>query len=232
MVESEQGTFIFAITFILVFSGLMVSMPVAFYGLGGTATNLLPVNPNLLSDFAESENYTKSDFAPYTYSYDLGGYSWIAGTDGSTYVTVSQKIIIGILWFGAVENCEFVLSNGTSRGVQLSFAEIAGDAEDGAVRYDLRYIGSGNDAGGFVAYWNTTLYANPATAWANDKLTLLHGMGIDLTASTNVVTLLIGLLFFQIPEIPVLINLIIVAPIWTCIVYLLWYLIKESLPFW
>jgi hypothetical protein len=110
-------------------------------------------------------------------------------------------------------------------------SEIAGDAEDGAVRYDLKYTDSGNDAGGFVVYWNTTAYADPEDAWDNDVLFLLHGMGIDATAAGNIFSLLVKLLTFSLPDVPILIGIIIGVLPWACIVYLCWFIIKESLPF-
>lgn len=228
---SEQRGFVFAIVFILVFSGLLVSMPTTFSGGGGTVDELSPVNPDLLTDFSATIDWDGTDYTNHFYAYDLGGYSWLSG-DAGDLITINRKIKFGgLLWFGAVENTEFVLDNGTNRGVSLSIAEIEADATDGAVRYDLEYTDSGNSAGGFVAYWNTTAYATAALAWAADGLGLLHGMGIDTTAAENIFSLLVSLLFLQLPDVPVLFNLFLATPLWASIVFLIWYVIKESLPF-
>lgn len=232
---SEQKSFIFAIVFIIVFSGLLVSMPAGLLGFGGSATELLPVNPNLLTDFSETENWTRTSFSlegtTYYYNYALGGYSWYCTYSANTF-TISRKILwIGFIWLGALENCEFFLENGTTRGTTLTMAEIEGDAEDGAIRYDCEFTESGNTAGGFIFYWNSTAYPDPADAWTADELNLLHGMGIDATAAGNIFSLLIALLFLQLPEVPVLVNLLLVTPIWACIIYLIWFVIVNSLPF-
>jgi hypothetical protein len=206
-------------------------MPAGLQGEGGTASELLPVDPNLLTDFSATATWDKTDYTNHFYAYDLGGYHWLTG-DAGDLITVNRKVLwAGLLWFGAVENALFVLENGTSRGTSLSMEEIAGDATDGAVRYDLEYSTSGNTAGGFVAYWNTTAYADPEDAWDNNVLYLLHGMGIDTTAAGNIFALLVALLFLQLPDVPVLVNLLIATPIWACIIYLIWYVVKESLPF-
>jgi len=228
-----MGGFVFAITFLLVFAGLLGSIPSDFQGEGGTVETLLPVNPDLFTDFsATTTPFTRTDFgANYIYEYTLGGFDWYCYTAAGASFIVNRKVKWGgLLWLGAVKNTEFVLDNGTSRGSTLTIEEIEGDADNGAVRYDLEYTDSGNSAGGFVFYWNTTLYADPADAWTNDVLELLHGVGIDSTAAKNIFSLLIGLLFFQLPDVPVLVNLLLATPIWACIVFLVWYAIKESLP--
>lgn len=228
----ELRGFVFAITFLLVFAGLIGSIPTDFQGQGGTVETLLPVNPNLFTDFSStSTDFTRTDFSGgiMVYDYDLGGHKWRCLYDGSQF-SVYRKILLFGLWFGATDSTQFYLDNGTSRDQFLSYTELEGDAEDGAVRYDLEYTDSGNAAGGFLFYWNTTLYPDPEDAWDNDVLYLLHGVGIDSTAAQNVFTLLIGLLFFQLPEVPVLVNLIIATPIWACIVFLIWYAVTKSLP--
>lgn len=235
MADSEQGTFVFAVTFLIIFAGLFASMPTALFGLGGTATTISDVDPSLLTDFAETVNWTKSamtlSVGDYFYYYDLGGYQWECYQTSDTFYIRRKVTWIFGLWFGVREHTEFFLENGTSRGEGLTLTEIADDANDGAIRYNLRFTDSSNEAGGFVFYWNTTLYSDPADAWANDELNLLHGIGVT-TPNTNVVALLLGLLTFQIPNIPTLPNLIIVTPIAVCVIFLLWFLIKESLPFW
>ena len=57
---SEQRTFVFAVTFIIVFSALVGSIPVDFQGQGTTTETITPVNPNLLSDFASIKEFDKT----------------------------------------------------------------------------------------------------------------------------------------------------------------------------
>lgn len=228
----EMGGFIFAISFILIFGTLIAAMPVGLQGPGGTASELLPVDPNLITDFSDIENFTKTDFTADEYHYDdLGGFDWVCWQDVSDDFAVSRKVkIAGILWLGGLKHTNFVLSNGTNRGWKLTLDEIQGDAEDGAVRYNLEYQDSGNSAGGFIFYWNETLYPDPADAWDADVLYLAHGVGIDSTAAGNIFTLLLNLLFFQLPDVPVLLNVLIATPFWACIVYLIWFAVTKTLP--
>jgi hypothetical protein len=60
---------------------------------------------------------------------------------------------------------------------------------------------------------------------------MLHGVGIDATAAMDIAQLLLGLLFLQLPDVPVLVNVLIAVPIWASVVYLIWFVIKETLPF-
>ena len=76
-----------------------------------------------------------------------------------------------------------------------------------------------------------TEYEDPEDAWDNDVLILLHGLGIEDTATANIGALIISLLLLQLPEVPTLINIFIAVPIWACIVYVIWYIIKEMIPF-
>jgi len=188
--SSEQRGFVFAITFIIVFAGLIAAIPVGLQGQGGTADVPLPVDPSLLTGFAESENWTESDCAGgiKSYEYSLGGFNWISTYQGvSIGFDVSRKVRwLGIVWLGAVKLTDFVLKNGTSRGWKVTFDELEGDTENGTIFYNLEYQESGNNAGGFIFYWNTTLHPDPEDAWNADNLTLIHGIGLDSTATANV----------------------------------------------
>lgn len=228
----EMRGFVFAISFIIIFAGLLAAMPEGFQGVGGTADTLLPINPDLFTDFsATTDELDKTDFTNNFYTYDLGGYSWRLSSAGTQFKLDRKILVIGLLWFGAVEETKFVLDNGTSRGSTLTMSEIDADANEGAVRYDMEYTDSGNTAGGFIVYWNTTAYADPEDAWNNNVLHLVHGMGLDATAAKNIFALILGLLFFQLPDMPILVNLFIATPLWACIGFLLWYVITKSLPF-
>jgi hypothetical protein len=90
---------------------------------------------------------------------------------------------------------------------------------------------SGNSAGFLVAYWNTTTYSTAVLAWNADELYFIHGIGIDTSATANIGALLVGLLTLSIPEVPVLVNVFLAVPVWACIIYVLWYVVKEMIPF-
>ena len=98
-------------------------------------------------------------------------------------------------------------------------------------RQDLRFTVNGDSAGKLVVYWNVTAYPAIADAWMAGDLQLLHGMGIEDTATANIGALIISLLLLQLPGVPVLVNMFLAVPIWACIVFVLWFIIKEMIPF-
>lgn len=235
MASSEQAGFVFAVVFITLFSGLTVMIPVDLQGQGNTADIVIPVDPALVSDWADYEDFIASDFSgviPAYANYDGNADNFLYDFD-CTFVTpsffVGARIYWGgFLWLGAYDFVKWVSPNGTTYST-VTFDDIDNDAEDGSVRYDLIFLGSGKDAGGFIFYWNTTTYTGSEDAWDSDELFLVHGMGFE--ANTNIISLLVGILFLQLPDVPVGLNLLIASPPWASILYILWYLVKESLPF-
>jgi len=228
---AEMKAFVFAVVFIVVFAGLVSTIPTDFLGAGADPdVPVFPVNPNLLTDFTDSETFQKSDFVAnlYWYPATLGGYEFLCGFLTDSFAVSAKSKFFGI-WFGAMSAINWVNENGTEYWGGVSFTDITNDAEDGVVSYTLIFQGDGTFAGNFLFYWNTTAYTGPSDAWDNNGLYLLHGVGI--TANTDVVSLLISLLFLQLPDCPFLVNLLLVTPIWASIIYVLWFIIKESLPF-
>ena len=229
---SEQRTFVFAVTFIIIFSALLTSIPADFQGHGGTVETVTPINPNLLSGFADSTEFDKTDFVVRPY-YDYYEYLLTPTTFECRYHTnefnVGAHTLFVGLWLGGYSWANFISDNGTNHGLEVTFSDLENDAKNGTVRYTLQYADTGNPAGGFVFYWNTTTYSDPSDAWDNNVLYLLHGIG--LLANTDIASLLISLLFLQLPEVPTLVNLLIVVPIWASIIFVLWFIIKEMIPF-
>lgn len=231
---NEQFGFVFAISFIIIFAGLLVAVPAGLQGQGATPNIVIPVDPNLFTDFTTTEDYQESDFLAGVgydyYSYDnFGGYDWEIDYASNTFILGAKVYWGGFLWLGAMDYVEWINSDGTNLGTYITFTDIDTDQVDGSVRYNLIFHTSGADAGGFIFYYNSTAYSDAATAWAADGLYLVHGFGI--TANTNIASLLVGLLFLQLPDIPVLLNLVIATVIWASVVYILWYIIKEMIPF-
>jgi hypothetical protein len=229
---SEQRTFVFAVTFIVVFSALIGSIPVDFQGQGSTVETLIPVNPNLLSDFSAKEEYDKTDFSGivtlfYVYELPVDGTTFECNYYDNAFSLAAHTLFVG-LWLGGMSWVNFISDNGTNHGLSVSFSDLENDAEEGAVRYTLQYEDTGNSAGGFVFYWNTTTYVNPSDAWDSDELYLLHGVGI--TASTDIASLLLALMFLQLPEVPTLVNVLIITPMWAGIIFVLWFIIKSMIP--
>ena len=235
---AELRGFVFAVTFIVIFATLVSTIPAGLNGAGGTAENVTPVDAALVFGFAETSSYCKDNYtgAPLGYAYTLSGRDWLTyvGASLSTFSLGAKVYIGGILWLGGIQLVNFINENGTNRGNSLTATEIATDATDGQVKYDLVYQDNGNSAGGLVAYWNVTEHASVVDAWneadATKCLWFMHGVGIEDT-SINAVSLLLQMLTLSLPDVPVLLNAIIVTPLWAAIIYVIWFLIKESLPF-
>ena len=226
--------FVFSLVFIIIFATLLSSVPVGLQGIGGSPDMVVPVDPSLVTGFSEIENYTKAAYTLGSYEYPapLGGHDWIAIHNEVVELGLYAKIkILGFLWLGAVDQCKFVSSEGVDRGELLSLTEIDTDDTDGSHRYDLKFTSSGDSAGKLVVWWNVTAYPAIADAWAAEDLHLLHGMGIEDTATANIGALIVGLLTLQLPDVPILVNMFLAVPIWACIVFVLWFIIKEMIPF-
>lgn len=233
--SSEQRGFVFSVTFIIIFAALLAAVPAGLQGTEETPSDLIPVDPSILTEFSDGENYTKDAFsisgALLVYEYTLGGKSWMCITDESYFIVTAKVLIAGILWLGHTDSCDFTSSQGQNRGNILTFSEIDEDAEDGTAQYTLQHVISGESGGGFIAYWNTTAYDNSTHAWDDDELYLLHGVGLETTATNDIGALLVSLLLLQLPGVPALFNIFIAVPIWACIIFVLWYIIKEMIPF-
>jgi hypothetical protein len=233
----EMRGFVFSVMFIIVFSTLLASLPAGLQGPNEDPDTVIPLDPNILIGFSDSVNWTASAYSGgplyYIYDYDaFGGLDWRSFTDNETMLTLAAKVkFLGLLWFGSLDACDFKAPSGINRGTQLDFDEIDADAEDGTVRYSLQFTDSGDSAGSLVVYWNATKYSNVTDAWANDEAYLIHGVGFQESATTNIGALIISLLFLQLPDVPVLINIFIAVPIWACIVFVIWYIVKEMIPF-
>ena len=230
----EMRGFVFAVVFIVIFSALIASIPVGFQGTEDTVELQIPVDPSILTDFTDAETYNKTDFTQiaslWVYEYNLASRDWIAATDGTTF-ELAAKVYAWIFWLGQIDLVKFKSPNGVDRGTTLSFTEIDADSDDGAVRYSMTFSGSGAAAGSLVTYYNTTSHATASDAWDSAELYFLHGVGIESSATNDIGALIISLLLLQLPDVPPLIGMFLAVPIWACIVFVLWFIIKEMIPF-
>ena len=229
--------FVFSVIFIIIFSTLLSTIPAGLQGTADDPETVIPIDPDILTGFAEVENYSRPAFYTWSgawlaYEYDdFGGRDWLCLTDENNFALAAKDYFLGLFWLGHTDPCKFASPNGTDRGTTLTHAEIATDAIDGTVRYSLQFTVYGGSAGSFIVYWNTTVYADPEDAWDNDVLYFLHGVGFENTATNNIGALIVSLLFLQLPNVPVLVNMFLAVPIWACIVFVLWFIIKEMIPF-
>lgn len=234
---SEHRSFVFAVTFIVIFSLLVSTMPADFQGPAEAGENLTPVDPTLVFGFATTKSYCKDNFtgSPLTYAYNLNSRDWLAFADNtlSTF-SLGAKVYVGPLWLGGFQIVQFINANGTNRGTSLTATEINTDDDDGQVKYDLIFEDNGNSAGGLIIYWNTTEHASAVDAWSELDSTLclwmMHGTGLQ-DNSIDAVSLLFQLVTFNLPDVPLLINGLLVTPLVAAIAFVIWYIIKESMPF-
>lgn len=230
MAEEQRG-FVFAVTFILVFSAMLASIPVGLQGQGATPNEINAVYPISISGFADSEAFLRDNFTGGIYEYELNDRYWIWIGNDVGFAAGAKVLVLDIFWFGATDDVAFVLDNGTNRGESVTLAEIDADDTDGTVSYNMEYTTIGGSAGTAVFYWNTTLYDNSTQAWMNDGLYILHGVGFDSSATSDAGSLLISLLTLSVPDVPEIVQVLLLTPIFASVVYLLWYIIKEMIPF-
>jgi len=86
----------------------------------------------------------------------------------------------------------------------------------------------------FVLFFgfNETTYDSPSEALFNDDLHVLICVNFDkVNTSFNAWNLIGAILFFQMPDVHPVINMLIAIPIWTLIAYLVYVLILKAIPF-
>jgi hypothetical protein len=192
-----------------------------------------PLYPALATGYSDYEGWNMTDLSAYD-QYEYYGFNardWLFSYYVGTIQLGAKVVYGGFVWLGQLDSCNFISESGENRGGVLSTAEMEEDATEGVATYNLRYIVNGADAGDFVVFWNTSLYASADNAFAADDVYFLHGVGILSTAGADIGALLVGLLFLQLPECPPLINVILATPLYACVVFLIWFIIKETLPF-
>ena len=235
---NEQRSFVFALVFILLFSGLTIAIPIDLQGEGDTPNELESFNPSLAFGWEDSENWQKDNCSShgiipdYDYEYTLNTKDWKWYTlAGASIFSLSQKVYFFGIWLGETLSCDFISETGINRGHVLDWSYVNIDDSNGTAIYSLSLSGSGQSVGDLVIFWNTSLYADPSDAWDNDVLYFAHGVGFVDTATVDATSLLVGILTLQLPDCPPLVTLIIASPLYACVIYLIWFIIKESLPF-
>lgn len=231
---SEMRGFVFCVVYIIMFTALITTIPTGFLGAGGTASDIVAIDPNVLTGFTESENYTPAAYSaigPATqYEYILGDNTFINQKLADTFTLGAKVLYLGILWLGVMDYCIFSTGD-TIRGTSINYTNIETDAPDGIVTYDLTFSDAGVSAGSLIIYWNITAYPSFSNAWTAEEVYLLHGIGFAESATNNAGALLIGLLTLSIPDVPVLIQIMVISPLWASIAYIVWFIVKEMIPF-
>lgn len=232
---SEQYGFVFSVTFIIIMSAVLLACPTGLSGSGDEPEEIGNISPSLLGDYTNVVNWSKASYSgtPIAYfNYDLNSLHWSAMHTATGYFYVAAKDYIGgIIWLGGYWYCDFQAPDGTNRGSALTLDEIDADSSEGSVTYTMMYHANGKSAGGFIVGWDSDTYSSASDAWDAGEISLLHGVGFAETATNNIGALIVGLLTFSLPDVPVLLGLLIGTPMWACIFFILWFIIKEMIPF-
>lgn len=231
---SEMRGFIFALVFIMFFAGLLTTVPTDLQGQGDDPNVPTPLSDVLSSEFTESYNWTANDFSYsiyYYYEYELNQRDWSCVLSGGLFTLGAKIYYAGVIFLGTFDYVNFISPDGTNLGVFLSFTDIDNDAEEGLVQYDLQYETGGSSAGALVLYWNTTEYETSMDAFIGDELYFIHGRGIYDNAPMDITSLLITLITLQLPDCPLLINLLLATPVYACVAYLIWFFLISMIPF-
>jgi len=122
---------------------------------------------------------------------------------------------------------DFINKEGISRGDILEEDELNNDYNNENSQYKAEcshffvrvYFG-----------YNETLYSSPIDAYDHHGLTILIGINFDQAGTGYNAWDLIGmLLFFQLPDIHWIINILIAIPLWACIAYLTYIFILRTI---
>ncbi len=118
-------------------------------------------------------------------------------------------------------------TSGADRGTSFTPSELDGDYTGGNIRYTARC----DHFQMFIFFgFNETLYSSPSDAWTNNALRILFAIEFDQTNTTvNAWSLISMMLFFQIPTIHPLLNVILTIPLWIALTYLVYITILRAI---
>lgn len=165
----------------------------------------------------------------YVYDFELGGHNlelWDHDYASPKHLHVNHY------WYWwifptAHHQMEWLNKEGFSRGEHLDADELDNDYEETTIRYTIK-------CEHFQAYvffgFNETTYSQPSDAWDNNELKLLFGIEFDqVNTSINAWGLIAMLLFFGLPNVHWIIDVLIHIPIWIAEAYLAFILILRTI---
>lgn len=223
---AELRTFTVVVSFLLIYSAFLGSAPVGLFSSTYDNPVVSGLNAQYLTGFDAYVQYDYSNYTGDAFSYSLGEYDWQTVSASGTNFRVGVKVYIWIIWVGT-DWSDFSLDS-ESRGDTLTLVEINSDADNGTVRYTAICTAATT---GVVFSWNTNDYTYAWDAWGNDSLYVTHGIGVSEFAPQNALSIVLGMLTFSIPDIPPLLQLLFNSPIYAGSIYLLWFFVKEVIPF-
>ncbi len=222
---AEMRGFVVAVSFLLIYSTLLGTVPAGFLTVTYEPPTLSPIDPQLISGFDGFVMMNSTNFTAGGVDYGFGGHLWTAIAADSTFTLFYRQVIFFVIPVYTVNDMSFETF---ARGTSLTWITILEDSDNGTARYSAVCPFA---TSGLVFVWNVTDYVYPWEAWGNGSLTVVHGIGADAYAPQNALSLVLAMLTFSVPEIPVILQVLLNTPIYAMVAYLVWFLIKEVIPF-
>jgi len=238
MDENLGGKFAFIVTFLGIFVILVSAMPTEFY-----ASSYRGVT---VPDELDALDVPVYDYTTLNITYDGSGY-WQEdfGFDGGTdfraisYNTTNTHGVDACVFFIEWDSfpwkaygLDFWLED-VNEGATLYFPQLDEIYDEtGALLFSMKTQDSGQLKFICAYVWDEETYETPTPAFENDGVIIYIGLTWEQQMSTMSAWNIVGMiLFFQMPQIHPLFNLMFALPIWACIVYTIYRLILLAIPF-
>ncbi|MDH5635297.1 MAG: hypothetical protein OEY47_01340 [Candidatus Bathyarchaeota archaeon] len=186
--------------------------------------------------YAETYNFTITNSSVFEKYFTLGNWNVLFN---SYYDVEKMKGSIYDSWWLFKWNFRS-LKWYNKQGVQVSYDYYSQyinhdilDANYDSSKQECKFTLSNSDVTFHVYFgFNQTAYSKPSDALAQNDLECLFCINFDeVNTSFNAWNLIGSILFFQMPNVHVAINMLIAIPIWLLIAYLVYVLILKAIPF-
>lgn len=239
---SELRGLIFVVTFMGIFVFLAILIPTEFFTFNPERQVETPDHFEAIDIqfFSETENFTvvHSTYF-YNHQFSLGGWN-IAFRSWQSYALVPVAHICSYgyrsWWIFAWDfrAYDWFDENGVNYGDELTFAELDSiwNKQEEKQNETITFITKLEHCQVMVYFgWNTTAYSKPSDALNNNEMDVLYAIGMDqINTSVNAWNIVGMLLFFQIPDVHWIINVLINIPMWIVIAYLTYVLVIKVIP--
>ena len=223
---AEMKNFAVVVSVLLIYSALLGTMPAGFMTATYETPELADIDPQLIVGFENYVTMNSTNFTAGGVDYDFGGHGWTAQVINGIFSLFyrTQFLIFIPVYTGTTLTFESF-----DRGDFLTWETIYTDSEDGLARYTAKCP---QLTSGLVFTWNTTDYTYPWDAWGNGSLIIVHGVGANIAnAPLDVLSLLLAMLTYSVADIPPLLQVLLNSPIYASVLFLVWFIIKEVIPF-
>jgi len=230
---------ILAVTVLVVFSFMVTYMPPALKTIvySGT-TNIGQPDPYNKWNSASmlGWNYSKSSSKLLNTSYYDATHNLVQfKIDLANNIIIDGAFVRISTWYYSEDDLYFAAGAGTS--FDFSYTRIHWDDilnnimpnNPNASQFTV-YGTAGTPYNFFITY-NEHYYTSLQSAWIAGYLNVTIGLAPPTLSSTNALTLITQLLFFQLPNINPALNVIIATPLWVLIIYLTYRFVIAVIPF-